>query len=541
MKIRIRVNGHLCFFLIIALLIGTSQRMVGENNTGNQNSYQEKMLLARELTMQKSDSALIIYQECYNQSRQLNDSAKMCDCLIRMGELYRMKGKYSLAFDNFWSAVYLSKSSGDYSNQSRAQRKLAVLYTVFNMDSVAYKHLYKSLSLSKKIIRLNNEDVYNLNANFISLAKKERQSGNYRQALHYLDSLRNSQSNSYIQTASLAERGVVLAKQGHTGEAIKLLKKSKNISKETGSNYFSIALKYLGDVMAELNHPDSAKYYYLQCIDHCERTNHEDYLTVEVLQNLSQLFYKEHRYQKAYSYLDGAKALADSLNQLRDKANGDLFQIKNNYLKTVKEKENFIEKQNRDLKVIRDTQTRLKIIVGLLALLVSLLLWTFVIRQRLKSALRDKREVESNARIKAEKHKTEIQQKSRELASYALQLADKHNTIDELLKIIEQREVVISNKHVENYKKSSADFWNEFNRRFVEIDADFYQKLQSTHPSLTVTELRYCALIKLNLTSKEVARLLNVTLHSVHISRSRIRKKIGIERGESLDRYIGEI
>lgn len=465
----------------------------------------------------------------------------MCDCLISIGEIYRMKGKFSDAFDNFWSAVYLSKASGDFSNQSRAHRKLTVLYTVFNMDSVAYKHLHKSLSLSKKIISLNDEDVYNLNANYISLAKKERQLGNYQQALNYLDSLRNPKSNSYIEVASLAERGTILAKQGHYQEAIKLLDESKNISRITGSNYYSIALKYLGDVKVELNQADSAKYYYLQCIDQVESTGHEDHLAVEVLQNLSQIYYKEHRYQKAYSYMNEAKVLSDSLNQLRDKANGDLFQIKNNYLETVREKENFIEKQNRDLKVIRAKQTWLKIIIGLLTLLASLLLWTFVIRQRLKNALREKKEVETNARIKDEKHSTEIQQKSRELASYALQLADKRNTIDELLKIIKQSDLIKSDKYIENYQKVSDDFWEEFNRRFIDINADFYQKLKFLHPGMTVTELRYCALIRLNLSPKEVARLLNVTLHSVHISRSRIRKKIGIEKGEDLDRYIREL
>ena len=88
------------------------------------------------------------------------------------------------------------------------------------------------------------------------------------------------------------------------------------------------------------------------------------------------------------------------------------------------------------------------------------------------------------------------------------------------------------------YKKGSDDLWESFNLRFTEVNGNFYDRLREKHPELSNTEFKHCALIKLNFGTKEMARILNIEPHSVHISRSRIRKKIGLERSESLEKYI---
>jgi len=61
------------------------------------------------------------------------------------------------------------------------------------------------------------------------------------------------------------------------------------------------------------------------------------------------------------------------------------------------------------------------------------------------------------------------------------------------------------------------------------------------HDSLTPTEEKHCELIKLKFDSKEMARLLNISVSSVHISRYRIRKKMRLERGDDLSNYIASI
>ena len=80
--------------------------------------------------------------------------------------------------------------------------------------------------------------------------------------------------------------------------------------------------------------------------------------------------------------------------------------------------------------------------------------------------------------------------------------------------------------------------WNDFNRRFIEINNQFYAKLRQKHPDLTATELKHCALIKLNLDNLEMSKILNISLQSVHTSRYRIRKKLNLLQEENLSNYI---
>jgi len=77
---------------------------------------------------------------------------------------------------------------------------------------------------------------------------------------------------------------------------------------------------------------------------------------------------------------------------------------------------------------------------------------------------------------------------------------------------------------------------------FIEkSNRDFYSKLNSKFPNLTSNEQRLCTLLRLNLSSKEIANIQNITEKSVEMNRYRLRKKIQIPSSESLTEYIKSI
>ncbi|MEL7535142.1 MAG: hypothetical protein AAFN10_27815, partial [Bacteroidota bacterium] len=78
------------------------------------------------------------------------------------------------------------------------------------------------------------------------------------------------------------------------------------------------------------------------------------------------------------------------------------------------------------------------------------------------------------------------------------------------------------------------------NLYFNEVDKDFLQSLQATHPELTQNDLRICSLIRINLTTKEIASLLNISVRGVEQSRYRLKKRLGLEAKDNLQRYIVE-
>ena len=89
-----------------------------------------------------------------------------------------------------------------------------------------------------------------------------------------------------------------------------------------------------------------------------------------------------------------------------------------------------------------------------------------------------------------------------------------------------------------NKNISEEDTWNVFKEAFDNADKDFLKKVKLAHPSLTPNDLRLCAYLRLNLSSKEIAPLLNISVRSVEIKRYRLRKKMELPHEQGLVEYI---
>ncbi len=85
---------------------------------------------------------------------------------------------------------------------------------------------------------------------------------------------------------------------------------------------------------------------------------------------------------------------------------------------------------------------------------------------------------------------------------------------------------------------SEEDNWKIFKEAFDTTDKDFLKKVKAAHPSLTPNDLRLCAYLRLNLSSKEIAPLLNISVRSVEIKRYRLRKKMDLPHEMGLVEYI---
>ena len=85
---------------------------------------------------------------------------------------------------------------------------------------------------------------------------------------------------------------------------------------------------------------------------------------------------------------------------------------------------------------------------------------------------------------------------------------------------------------------NEEDSWNVFKEAFDTADKDFLKKIKQAHTSLTPNDLRLCAYLRLNLSSKEIAPLLNISVRSVEIKRYRLRKKMDLSHEKGLVEYI---
>ena len=146
--------------------------------------------------------------------------------------------------------------------------------------------------------------------------------------------------------------------------------------------------------------------------------------------------------------------------------------------------------------------------------------------------------------FKNEKLKIKVESKSRELAVSTMSLIKKNEFLNsiksELLKLDANNNVKQIIKIINN-NLNNTDDWKLFEEAFNNADKDFLKKVKDKHPELTPNDLRLCAYLRLNLSSKEIAPLLNISSRSVEVKRYRLRKKMNLPHESSLTNYIIEL
>lgn len=83
----------------------------------------------------------------------------------------------------------------------------------------------------------------------------------------------------------------------------------------------------------------------------------------------------------------------------------------------------------------------------------------------------------------------------------------------------------------------SGDDWTEFNYYFERVSTSFYRNLLSVHPDITEKQRRLCALLSLGLNTKEIAQVMCREVRSIESSRTRLRKKLGLDESVNLNQY----
>jgi DNA-binding CsgD family transcriptional regulator len=80
--------------------------------------------------------------------------------------------------------------------------------------------------------------------------------------------------------------------------------------------------------------------------------------------------------------------------------------------------------------------------------------------------------------------------------------------------------------------------WENFSKHFDKVHSDFVSQLKKIHPQLTGNELKLCTYLRMNLSTKEIAQLSNISVRGVEISRYRLRKKMGLHSEDNLFDYL---
>jgi len=147
--------------------------------------------------------------------------------------------------------------------------------------------------------------------------------------------------------------------------------------------------------------------------------------------------------------------------------------------------------------------------------------------------------------LKNEALKNEIKLKSKQLANTAMALVKKNEALVDLKNELLQHKGNFDNPF--SYKKilkkvdgsiGQKDEWEVFEYNFNQVHEEFFNGLKKKFPQLTHKDLKICAYIKMNLTTKEIAPLLNISPRGVETQRYRLKRKLDLESDKNLTDYL---
>jgi len=154
-------------------------------------------------------------------------------------------------------------------------------------------------------------------------------------------------------------------------------------------------------------------------------------------------------------------------------------------------------------------------------------------------------------RLKNEQLQADLASKSRELANSALNIVYKNELLQNIESEMKQLKDAMGKKLPEeqlrkiqtaiNEGRSDDRDWNLFEKSFNEAHENYFKKLKTDHPELTPNDLKLCAYLRMNMSSKEIASLLNITVRGVEIRRYRLRKKLNLEHDKNLTEFLLEV
>ena len=151
-------------------------------------------------------------------------------------------------------------------------------------------------------------------------------------------------------------------------------------------------------------------------------------------------------------------------------------------------------------------------------------------------------------KLKNEKLEADVNYKNKELATATMHLVQRGKVLSKIKELVADLESVSdSRSHSASFKQlfrllneaeKRDEDWDQFAIHFDHVHSNFLSDLKAKYPNITPNELKLCAYLKMNLSSKEIAQLMNVTIRAVEVSRYRLRKKLDIPSDVNLFDYL---
>jgi len=494
-----------------------------------------------------------------------NDISEQINAMTNIGISQIKQSKYDIALDFYLKALKLAQQNNLKDEEAKTLNSIGALYHNISNNDLAIEYFRKSLEIRKEI-----KDSVGMSGSYNNIGLIYKNNMQYDSAIVYYNAALKISKDillwKYV-AKNLNNIAVVHMHKGEYDKALEYSFRSINIRKEHGNspnlipNYLNV-----GNIYFEMNELQKALEYYYKSLD-LAKEYHIIYSIGLIYNKIYELYAKSGNYENALENLRLYNMYQDSI--MNEKMRQAILDTETKYKSEEKEIENQMLKKEKELNA--KIRIYLIIVSSSIGVILILLIYFFYHKSKLlkRNRLLYRQEKQLNTTLKktsemekqrleelvfAEKKINELQEdkisvKNRELSAIALSEHNKNKMLSELVKEIELiekqnsfgRQSLKKFRHIISGTQIIEDDWLTFKEQIEEVYNGFFAKLNKKFPSLSTYERRLSAYLLIGMTSREIAKLMNVTIYAIYKSRQRLRKKLELSDSDNFSEFLRQI
>ncbi len=497
------------------------------------------------------DSSLANYTKALANRVKVNDSVPIAKSYNNLAALYRQKGAYQKALDFYFKALSIYKTNTLPKETSDALNGIALLYKDLEDYDKALAYLEESYAIRKEIKnpRLIASSTNNIATIYYELEKYAKAAEYYQEYLEFAIKINDKRGLA----GAYSNLGNISSKEGQVEKAIAYYTKANDLFVRMGDkDNMAMTFINLGGFHYKQKNYAKANAYYIQAKEAAEESGSLPYLS-EAFRGLTDSYHQLKQYQESHVNFTKYIAAKDSLFNKDVSEKVAFYQEQYEAEKKAKEiqilKTETVEK-DKDIAVSKLYRNWAIMFSVLLIITLLLLFNRYKIKRKgfkLKEELLEKEKTAANLEVALQKKELEL--KSVELSSVTMNSFQKNELLLHLgnkLNTLKGADIPKSNviNELENLVKHGLnldDNWSTFQKHFNNVHPNFFKALNAKFPNLTNNDLKSCAYIRMNLSSKEVSILTNIEPKSVKMHRYRLKKKLELTKEDDLKNFLFNI
>jgi tetratricopeptide (TPR) repeat protein len=474
-----------------------------------------------------------LLQKAFRQAHELDDNLLVTQVNLSLGHSYYAKGKLSLSVMHYLIARKMMEEEGLELFRNYA-------YTLYFIADLQYRvHDYPAtIQFSRQALEYRGsspsnamdslDNYWRMNAwNVQGLAYKYLEE--YDSAFYAFDQAYRLAHDDFWRGLLQGNRGDLYFLQGQYDSARVLLEQDyeQSLADQEFDNA-SISLQRL----ASITNANGDHAMALKMLDESNALEHKSpngVYRMQILHAYATIYKDLGLADSVFVYLEQYKELGDKIDRYTADNRTEIARLHLDSQEKIQEIMT-LSRDKRRIKLIRNFT------VGIILLLASLAYVDFR-RQKLKIQLQKQEALESQRRAEQE-----VSHAKEKLTEFTANILEKSKLIEHLQSQLMQREttaeqhqMIIELSHQQLL--TDAD-WDDFKSLFEQVYPGFFISIREKAADITLAELRMAALIKLQLTTKESAALLGVSLDTIHKTRQRLKQRLQLRSEEDLDQEV---